>query len=194
MQANIAPSQRCARSARVADPSRSEASAQLRERREALVREHMESENRHDFEATMRTFEHPRYELIATGDVYDGEQEVLRYFAESRSAFPDQRNELIALHHADDAVIVEFDLLGTHLGPLRTLPATGRAFRCRMTSFFIFEGERIVCERVYFDQASILRQLGVAHDPSSLAGRLSTLVSHPLTIGRALLKARVDRA
>jgi steroid delta-isomerase-like uncharacterized protein len=178
----------------VADPSRSEASAQLRESREALVREHMESENRHDFEATMRTFEHPRYELIATGDVYDGEQEVLRYFAESRSAFPDQRNELIALHHADDAVIVEFDLLGTHLGPLRTLPATGRAFRCRMTSFFIFEGERIVCERVYFDQASILRQLGVAHDPSSLAGRLSTIVSHPLTIGRALLKARADRA
>ena len=166
---------------------------QLRERREALVREHMESENRHDFDATLATFEHARYELIATGDVYDGEQEVLDYFAESRTAFPDQRNELIALHHADDAVIVEFDLLGTHLGPLRRLPPTGRAFRCRMTSFFIFEGERIVCERVYFDQASILRQLGVAHDPSSLAGRLTTLISHPFTIGRALLRARSTR-
>lgn len=167
--------------------------AQLRERREALVREHMESENRHDFDATLATFEHPRYELIATGDVYDGEAEVLAYFAESRTAFPDQRNELIALHHADDAVVVEFDLLGTHLGPLRRLPPTGRAFRCRMTSFFIFEGERIVCERVYFDQASILRQLGVAHDPSSLAGRLTTLISHPFTIGRALLRSRSAR-
>jgi steroid delta-isomerase-like uncharacterized protein len=177
----------------VGNPSTSAASAGLRERREALVREHMESENRHDFDATLATFEHPRYELIATGDVYDGEQEVLRYFAESRTAFPDQRNELIALHSADDAVIVEFDLLGTHLGPLRTLPPTGRTFRCRMTSFFIFEGERIVCERVYFDQASILRQLGVAHDPSSLAGRVTTLLSHPLTIGRALLKARANR-
>jgi steroid delta-isomerase-like uncharacterized protein len=172
----------------------SEASAGLRERREALVREHMESENRHDFDATIATFEHPRYELIATGDVYDGEQEVLGYFAESRAAFPDQRNELIALHHAEDAVIVEFDLLGTHLGPLRSLPATGRAFRCRMSAFFIFDGERIVCERVYFDQASILRQLGVAHDPTSLAGRVTTLLSHPLTIGRALLKARASRA
>ncbi len=170
--------------------STSDADAGLRGRREALVREHMESENRHDFDATMATFEHPRYELIATGDVYDGEQEVLRYFAESRTAFPDQRNELIALHHADDAVIAEFDLLGTHLGPLRTLPPTGRAFRCRMTSFFLFEGERIVCERVYFDQATILRQLGVAHDPASLAGRVTTLISHPLTIARALLKAR----
>jgi hypothetical protein len=83
--------------------------ARLRERREAVVREHMESENDHDFDTTIGTFAHPRYELIPTGDVYDGEAEVRRYYAESRAAFPDQRNELLALHHADDAVIVEFD-------------------------------------------------------------------------------------
>ena len=94
----------------------------LRERREAVVREHMESENHHDFDTTIATFAHPRYEIMATGDVYDGETEVRGYFAETRTAFPDQRNELIALHHADDAVIVEFDLLGTHLGALRSLP------------------------------------------------------------------------
>ena len=91
--------------------------AELRRRREAIVREHMESENVHDFDTTIGTFGHPRYELVATGEVYDGEEEVRAYFAESRAAFPDQRNELVALHHADDAVIVEFDLLGTHLGP-----------------------------------------------------------------------------
>ena len=87
-------------------------SAALRRKREATVREHMESENQHDFDATMSTFHHPRYEMIATGDVHDGEGEVARYFEETRAAFPDQRNELIALHHADDAVIVEFDLKG----------------------------------------------------------------------------------
>jgi SnoaL-like polyketide cyclase len=91
-------------------------------------------------------------------------------------------------------IIVECYLLGTYLGPLRTLPPTGRSFRARMTSFFLFEGERIVCERVYFDQATILRQLGVAHAPSSIAGRVTTLISHPLTIGRALWKARNSRA
>jgi steroid delta-isomerase-like uncharacterized protein len=133
----------------------------LREHREALVREHMDSENVHDFDATIGTFAHPRYEIVPTDEVYDGESEVRRYFAETRAAFPDQRNELIALHHADDAVIVEFDLLGTHLGPLRGIPATGRSFRTRMTAFFIFAGERIACERVYFDQLSILRQLGL---------------------------------
>jgi steroid delta-isomerase-like uncharacterized protein len=174
----------------VADPDPSDADTQLRARREAVVREHMESENHHDFDTTIATFDHPRYEIIATGDVYDGEQEVRRYFTETRTAFPDQRNELIALHHADSAVIAEFDLLGTHLGPLRSLPPTGRSFRCRMAAFFLFEGDRITCERVYFDQTTILRQLGIAHDPSSLAGRASIVLSHPLTIGRALLKAR----
>ncbi|HYN52790.1 MAG TPA: hypothetical protein VES62_17865, partial [Thermoleophilaceae bacterium] len=45
---------------------------ELRERREALVREHMESENQHDFETTLGTFGHPRYEIVPTGDVFDG--------------------------------------------------------------------------------------------------------------------------
>src|SRR5437868_11192027 len=115
---------------------------ELRARREAIVREHIESENRHDFDTTIATFAHPRYEIIPTGDVYDGEDDVRRYFAETRTAFPDQRNELLALHHAEDAVIVEFDLLGTHLGPLRSLPPTGRSFRCRITASFFFEGAR----------------------------------------------------
>ena len=160
----------------------------FREARERIVREHMESENRHEFDATIATFAHPRYELVATGDVFDGEDAVRAYFAETRTAFPDQRNELVAIHHADDAVVVEFDLLGTHLGPLRALPPTGRAFRCRMSAHFIFEGERLVCERVYFDQLSIMRQLGLAHESTSLAGRLATLVSHPVTVGRAFAR------
>ena len=137
------------------------ASPTLRDRREAVVREHMESENRQDFEATLATFAHPRYELVATGQVFDGEAEVRQYYAASRAAFPDQRNEVHALHHADDGVIVEFDLLGTHGGPFLGVEPTGRTFTCRMVAVFLFAGERIVCERVYFDAATILRQLGI---------------------------------
>jgi steroid delta-isomerase-like uncharacterized protein len=132
-----------------------------REERERIVREHMESENRHEFDVTMATFEHPRYEIVPTGEVFDGAEEVARYFAETRAAFPDQRNELIALHHGDDAVVAEFDLLGTHEGPLRGVPPTGKAFRCRCVAVFEFGDERLVCERVYFDVATIMRQLGL---------------------------------
>jgi len=134
-------------------------SNETRTQREQLVRRHMESENAHDYVTTIATFSHPRYEIIATDRIYDGLTEVQTYFKESRTAFPDQRNELIALRHTDDAVIVEFWLLGTHKGPLLGIEPTGRAFRCRMTAFFIFDDTGLICERVYFDSATILRQL-----------------------------------
>jgi steroid delta-isomerase-like uncharacterized protein len=133
----------------------------LRQRREELVLEHMESENQHRFDVSLATFDHPRYELVPTGEVFDGAEEVSEYYRRTREAFPDQRNENSVLHHADDAVIVEFDLLGTHEGELRGIAPTGRSFRCRMCALFLFEpgGERIVCERVYFDQATIAQQV-----------------------------------
>ena len=166
---------------------------ELRRRREEIVREHMESENRHEFDVTMETFHHPRYELIATGDVFDGPEEVDGYFEETRTAFPDQRNELIAMHHADGAVLVEAMLYGTHDGPFRGLPPTGRRFEMRFLAIFVFEEDRLICERVYFDQATVLRQLGIAHDPLSLSGRVATVLNHPVTVGRALLRQATGR-
>jgi len=135
--------------------------AALREAREAVVRDHMESENEHRFDDTLDTFDHPRYELVATGEVYDGAGPVAEYYRTSREAFPDQRNENVVLRHADDAVIAEFDLLGTHLGPVHGIEPTGRPFRSRMCALFLFDPDssRIVCERIYFDQLSIMKQL-----------------------------------
>jgi len=135
--------------------------ADLRAAREALVREHMESENVHDFDATIGTFHHPRYEIVPTGEVHDGEEAVREYFRVSRTAFPDQRNELIAMHHSDDAVIVEFTLLGTHTGPFGDIPPTGKAFTCRTLAIFGFDDSGLVYERVYFDLLTILAQLGL---------------------------------
>jgi hypothetical protein len=85
--------------------------------------------------------------------------------------------------------------MGTHLGSFRGLPATGRAFTNRTLAIFAFapETDRIVCERVYFDSAAILRQLGIAHDPLTLRGRVATLLNHPVTIGRAFARAARKR-
>ena len=168
-------------------------SDQLRRSREALVREHMDSENRHEYDDTLDTFDHPRYELIATGEVHDGPEEVMQYFQDSRTAFPDQRNELLALHHADDAVLVEAVIRGTHLGRLGGLPPTGRSYELPILAIFMFDDDKLACERVYFDANTVLRQLGVARDPLSITGRLGTLVSHPLTIGRGLVRQVTGR-
>jgi steroid delta-isomerase-like uncharacterized protein len=165
----------------------------LRSTREEVVREHMDSENRHEFDATLATFEHPRYELIATGEVFDGPDEVSAYFEETRTAFPDQRNEVIAIHHADEAVLVEAWVRGTHLGTYRGLPPTGRAWEMRILAAFLFEGERLMCERVYFDADTVRRQLGLAHDPQSLVGRLATVFNHPRTIGEAFARRVLRR-
>jgi steroid delta-isomerase-like uncharacterized protein len=142
-------------------PSTRPDTTSLRERRLAIVREHMASENTHDFDVTMATFDHPRYEIVPTGDVYDGPEEVATYYRTTRDAFPDQRNENTTLRVADDAIVAEFDLLGTHHGQLRGIPPTGRSFRCRCCAIFEFppDGDHLVCERVYFDTATIARQL-----------------------------------
>jgi hypothetical protein len=44
----------------------------LRARRETIVREHAESENRHEFDVTLATLDHPRYELIPNHPVTIG--------------------------------------------------------------------------------------------------------------------------
>ena len=42
--------------------------------RAAVVREHMDSEDRHELDPTIATFSHSRYEPVATGEVFDGER------------------------------------------------------------------------------------------------------------------------
>ena len=66
----------------------SDSTADLRSTREAIVRRHMEAENAHDFDAVIATFAHPRYELIATDQVHDGEAAVREYFRETRTRSP----------------------------------------------------------------------------------------------------------
>jgi predicted SnoaL-like aldol condensation-catalyzing enzyme len=140
----------------------------LAARRIQVVRDHMALEVTHDWDAVIATFEHPRYEMHGGGQVFDGEDAVRSYFAASRTPFPDQGNEVIAIAHDGDTVLVEFWLTGTHLGPLRTasgvVEPTGKAFKVRMAAGFEFAtgSDKIVCERPYFDQGMVLRALELA--------------------------------
>ena len=121
--------------------------SERRARREAVVLEHMESENVQEWDRTIATFSHPRYEL-PDGRVVDGREDVMRYWVEGRTAFPDQRNELIELtHHDDGTVVIEFWLRGTHLGGDR---ATGRSFEVRLWAAFDFDADDLMTsERVF---------------------------------------------
>jgi steroid delta-isomerase-like uncharacterized protein len=133
----------------------------LRQRRLELIEEHFRTEVTQEFDLTLGTFNgHPRYEIMATGQVFDGDDEVMDYYSTTRTAFPDQRHDNVRFHVADDAIIAEFDLLGTNLGELYGMPPTGKAFRVPVIAVFFFDEDRITNERVYFDAASLLTQIG----------------------------------
>ena len=133
----------------------------LRRRRLAVIKEHMDTEVTQEFDRTLGTFDgHPRYEIMPTGQVFDGGEQVMGYYVTTRTAFPDQRHDNVRHHVADDSVIVEFDLLGTNLGEFYGRPPTGKAFRVPVIAVFFFDGDRITNERVYFDSASLVHQIG----------------------------------
>jgi steroid delta-isomerase-like uncharacterized protein len=165
----------------------------LRSLREATVLEHMTAENAHEFERCIAAFSHPRYEVVPTGEVWDGHSGVNALLKENEKGFPDFQFHPEAMHHADDAVVVEGRFTGTHTGSWRGLPATGRKVDFPLVIVFLFEEERMVCERTYFDLGTPLRQLGVARDPNSRSGKVGTALSHPIVVGVALVRSFLRR-
>lgn len=140
--------------------------ATLEQQRLDTVIRHMALEIECDWDGVIATFQHPRYELFGSGRVIDGEVAVRKYFASSRTPFPDQGNEIISLAAGSgNTVHVEFWLTGTHLGDLRvgnkTIAPTGKSFRVRMAATFEFAdgSDKIICERAYYDQNGVLRAL-----------------------------------
>jgi steroid delta-isomerase-like uncharacterized protein len=135
---------------------------ELRARREATVLDHMSAENAHEFERCIDAFAHARYEIVPTGEVFDGKDGVHELIVANRTAFPDFKFQPESVQHGDTAVFVEGRFTGTHRGIWRGLPPTGRRIDFPLIIVFLFDAERMVCERTYFDILTVLRQLGVA--------------------------------
>ncbi len=144
--------------------SAAEPSSTLRETREAIVLEHFRAENAHDIDGVIATFHHPRYEMVHLGREHDGEQEVRSMIARLIAGLPDLHAEPGPLRHLEDAVVVECVTTGTHQGFFAGLAPTGNQIKARSACLFEFDGEKLMCEKVYLDLATILRQLGALPD------------------------------
>src|SRR5262245_46086771 len=157
--------------------------------RAALVEQHVRSENLHDLEAVMATFgADARYDDEPWGDHRVGRDGVRTYYAELLRALPDLVIDVMRRHVTPDSIILEVEIRGTHRGAWRHLPATGRPVRFPLCGVFTFDADsRLAGERIYYDRATVLRQLGVFHDPSTGLGRVLTAVTHPVTMARALV-------
>ena len=109
-------------------------------------------------------------------------------------ALPDLEIEVQRRHVTDDAILVEVMIRGTHLGGWRGLPATGRRVEFPLCGVYTFDADdRLAGEKIYYDRGTVLRQLGVFHEPQSVLGQISILATHPTTIARAFARKLLRR-
>jgi len=172
------------------------AEAGLRQSREATVLAHLQAEKNRNVAATLATFKAGAARLELPGEeIADGPDDVADTYRALFSAFPDLSIpdlEPGSLCHHGDLVIGETHLQGTHLRPFRGLPPTGRRIDMPLVAIFVFDGPDLLCERVYWDRLTLFIQLGVARDPNTTAGKLTTVLNHPVTLIRATIRNRLN--
>lgn len=153
----------------------------------ALVREHVAAENSHNLGAIMTTFgESAHYYDEPWHEDHAGHDGVRSYYGDLLQSVPDLVIDVQREHLTNDNVILEVIVRGTHGGSWRGLPATGRPVTFALCGIFSFDAnDRLASERIYYDRATVLRQLGVFYEPQTTLGQLTTALTHPLTILRA---------
>ncbi|HEX8769683.1 MAG TPA: ester cyclase [Acidimicrobiales bacterium] len=137
------------------------ADTDLRLRRERLVRASMDAKSRHDVEATLAVFADPACDVVPLGVAITGEVALAELFHQLFDAFPDLRLERLATYDGDNIVVVDTRMTGTQCGAWAGVPATGRPIDIRCACIYHFEEDRLVKETVFFDQATLLAQIGV---------------------------------
>ncbi|HEU4897531.1 MAG TPA: nuclear transport factor 2 family protein [Actinomycetota bacterium] len=69
---------------------------------------------------------------------------------------------------AGQTAVCTFTVTGTHDGPLGPFPATGRAFTLPLCELWHFDPSgRVIGGDLYYDQVSLLTQVGLLPQPSS---------------------------
>jgi steroid delta-isomerase-like uncharacterized protein len=69
---------------------------------------------------------------------------------------------------AGQTAVCTFTVVGTHDGPLGPFPATGKPFSLPLCELWHFDADgRVVGGDLYYDQVSLLMQLGLLPQPSS---------------------------
>lgn len=96
-------------------------------------------------------------------DVKRGRAEILEHLKRWHTMFSDASTRDEEFLEAGDNVIGLFRGEGTHTGPIGDIPATGKRYSIRYCEIYRFGPDgKIVANEAFFDQQSMLRQLGLA--------------------------------
>jgi steroid delta-isomerase-like uncharacterized protein len=138
-----------------------------------IARQHYDLYNAQDLDraATSLIAEDAEWVNVATGETFRGPDGYRRFIQGWRSAFPGSRIDDLRIEGNDDVIVAEFRGRGTHAGPLATpagmLPPTGRVIDVPFCEVMEVREGRISRARLYFDSATLMRQLGVLPEPSA---------------------------
>ena len=134
-----------------------------------LWQRHVLAENRRSIEALLETLcSAPIYKIMATSATFKGRDQVAQFYNGLFEGVPDAAFELINAFVGEEGVVEESILRGAQRGTLFGIPATGREIALPMTIVFPMLNGQIMGERLYFDLATLARQLGVSIDSLSI--------------------------
>ena len=96
----------------------------------------------------------------------------LREYLEGfKQAMPDAHAVISRMYESGDTIIVEGRLIGTHTGPMAgpdgDVPPSGRSIDVAFADFCQIQDGKIVAYHTYYDQVSLLTQLGLMPEPSA---------------------------
>lgn len=161
----------------------------------SIVAEHVNLENEHNLDGIVSTFgETARYDDEPWDAHYVGREQVRAFYAQLLHAVPDLHIDIRRRYAAEDAIVLEVIIRGRHLGSWRGLSPTGRQIELPLCGIYTFNKEdRLAGEKIYYDRATLLGQLGIFHEPDSLRGRIATALTHPVTMMRVVARKGLRR-
>jgi steroid delta-isomerase-like uncharacterized protein len=130
-----------------------------------LWQRHMLAENRRSIEGLLETLcDDPIYKVMATNETHQGKAAVADFYQSLFVGVPDAFFELINVFVGEEGVVEESILRGTHQGQFFGIEATWREIALPVIIVFPMLNGQIMGERLYFDAATLARQLGVSVD------------------------------
>jgi steroid delta-isomerase-like uncharacterized protein len=125
----------------------------------------------------------PRYDDEPWNAHYTGRDGVRLFYSELLRAMPDLQIDVQRRHISEATIVLEATIRAHHLGAWRGLPPTGRLVQFPLCGVYTFDpDDRLAGEKIYYDRATVLRQLGVLHEPDGFWGRINAIVMHPSTM------------
>lgn len=138
----------------------------------ALVRRHLEAENNYRLKDTLETLTPDCvFEDMALGERMEGHAGATEYYERWWYAFPDLTWHPVHRYMTEDGLISEVLARGTHRGDFFGLEPTGRGIEVPVVIIVEFRDGRMSGERLYYDIATLLRQLGVRALPRAILTR-----------------------